>query len=240
MPQRQHHRGKHPQDDALFDAGQLPGLRAAIADYSLLLTRGYAEKSALEPVGNRYALVVRQRQAVARVACSDQARLHRAANRLTPAEVRGAVVRIDGYNLLITVESALAGGLLLWGCDGAIRDLASIHGTYKRVEETVPAIEAIGSHLHQMAPGGVTWYLDAPVSNSGRLRGLLLERSEVHGWAWQVELVPDPDPVLRHSPDPVVTSDSGILDGGARWLAFAESLFGQWSVPPAILDLRPV
>jgi hypothetical protein len=239
MPQHQRHRGKNPRDVALFSAEQLPRLRDAVADYSFLLTRGYAEKSALQLVGNRYSLATRQRQAVGRVACSDQARLYRNANRLTTENVRDVRIGIDGYNLLITVESALSGGILLWGRDGAIRDLASIHGSYKKVEETLPAVQAIGRHLAQLAIEGATWYLDAPVSNSGRLRQFLLEQAEAHGWGWRVELAPDPDAVLRQSPDPVVTSDSGVLDGSVRWFPLAESLFAQWSPPPEILDLRP-
>ena len=128
---------------------------------------------------------------------------------------------------------------MLWGRDGTIRDLASIHGSYRRVEETLPAMEAIGNHLAQMEPGSVTWYLDAPVSNSGRLRGLLLAQSEAHGWNWQVELAPDPDRILRRCPEPVVTSDSGVLDGPVRWLGFAESLFTRAAPLREILDLRP-
>ena len=43
-----------------------------MADFSWLLTRGYAEKGALKLVGDRFSLTERQRLAVMRSACSDQ------------------------------------------------------------------------------------------------------------------------------------------------------------------------
>ncbi|HEO70156.1 MAG TPA: DUF434 domain-containing protein, partial [Candidatus Hydrogenedentes bacterium] len=44
MPDTRRHRGKHPQDETLFNDAWLPVLRDAVADLSYLLTRGYAEK----------------------------------------------------------------------------------------------------------------------------------------------------------------------------------------------------
>jgi hypothetical protein len=42
-------------------------------------------------------------------------------------------ILIDGFNLLITIESALSGGYIFIGVDGGFRDLSSIHWSYKRV-----------------------------------------------------------------------------------------------------------
>ena len=47
---------------------------------------------------------------------------------------------IDGYNALTTIESALSGSVILRARDGCYRDMASMHGTYRKVQETVPAI----------------------------------------------------------------------------------------------------
>ena len=44
MPDKRTHRGPHPADEKLFAAGAISNLRTAAADFSLLLTRGYAEK----------------------------------------------------------------------------------------------------------------------------------------------------------------------------------------------------
>ena len=115
------YRGKHPRDASLFGAEQQRAFEAAVKDLSWLLSQGYAEKSALKLVGDRYALVRRQRIAVARCSASDEA--------LT-------------------------------------------HGTDRAVEEMPRAIELVGRSLELAGSGNIHWYLDPPVSNSGRLKVL--------------------------------------------------------------------
>lgn len=236
MPSKQLHRGQHPEDAVLFGERHLPRLRAGVADLSHLYSRGYAEKAALKLVGDHYQLDLRQRTALQRAACGDAARSLRRAGCLDPAALRGAIMAIDGYNLLITIESALAGGILIRGRDGCIRDMASLHGSYRKVEETLPALHRIGETLAAWAPQQVHWYFDAPVSNSGRLRALLCETAVRHAWNWTVELVPNPDHVLKNSPHIVVTSDSGILDHAPRWVNLAAHLVQELSPPPRLLD----
>lgn len=175
MPDKRRHRGRHPADDQLFAESQHEGLRRAVTDYSWLLTRGYATDSALKLVGDRHELMARQRMAVRRSACSDFS-LQRRAAKMTPIkEAAGNAVGIDGYNLLITVESALSGGLVLIGRDSCYRDLASVHGTYRKVEETIPAVEMIVDYVTAMCIPRIDWYLDRPVSNSGRLKALIAD-----------------------------------------------------------------
>ena len=72
MPDQRKHRGPHPEDARLFAAALAPTLRQATADLGWLLSRGYPRESSLKLVGDRYALVSRQRIAVARCAASDQ------------------------------------------------------------------------------------------------------------------------------------------------------------------------
>jgi len=224
MPDTRRHRGRHPDDARLFSERTLPSLRAALDDLSLLATRGYAEASALKLVGDRYGLTERQRMAVRRSACSDQALAGRRGQMVPADALAGEPVAIDGYNLLITIESALSGGLILVGRDGCLRDLASLHGTYRTVEETLPAARLIGEHLHAMRPAGIDWYLDAPVSNSGRLRALLLEESARNGWDWSITLDNNPDRVLAASPAVAVSSDSWVIDHAGRWTNLADAL----------------
>ena len=221
MSDTRKHRGAHPSDGELFAAAHLPDLRSAMADLSRLLTRGYASLSALKLVGDRYQLTVRQRTAVARTACSDEALAGRLARRVAVGEAAGGAVAIDGYNLLITIESALAGGVILAGRDGACRDLASMHGSYRTMTETRPALELIGQSLAELGVAAARWLLDSPVSNSGRLRSLMLALAQRHGWEWSVQLVRNPDADLMQSPLAVASSDSVVLDGCMKWINLA-------------------
>jgi len=203
----------------------LPRLRAACADLCWLLSRGYAEKSAGTLVGDRYALSERQRIAVRRCACSDEQLADRQRRQITdPAILSGAVLELDGYNVLTTVEAALAGGIILVGREGSYRDMASMHGNFKKVAETPKAITLIGQTLARYRLQSAIWYLDAPVSHSARLKQILLEIAAENHWSWQVELVPDPDRILTVASSIIASADSAILDRAERWFSLAREV----------------
>ncbi len=230
MPDRRKHRGPGPQDRDWFGAAVQPRLQAAVGDLSWLFSRGYALPSALKLVGDRYRLVERQRVAVARAACSDASRADRATRRLEPESLRGQPIRIDGFNLLLTLESSLGGGVVLACRDGCFRDLASVHGTYRKVAETVPALALAARRLSAWGAGPCTWLLDAPVSNSGRLAALIRATDPT----WTAEVVPDPDALLLRPGAVVATADAGILDRCGPWLNLARHVV-EADVPTAFV-----
>ncbi|MHA3773102.1 DUF434 domain-containing protein [Verrucomicrobiota bacterium sgz303538] len=232
MPDKRLHRGPHPEDVSGFGTEALPRLQAAVADLSWLLSRGYAERSSTKLVGDRYDLTERQRIAVRRCACSDQA-LNDRLSRMLPIEKSfGQRVLLDGFNVLTTVEAALGGGVVLAGRDGCCRDMASMHGSFKKVLETPDAVLLIGRTLERLGVGETIWYLDQPVSNSGRLKQLIADIAGAHQWNWRIELVPDPDTVLVKVADVVASADSGILDRCGKWLNLAREIVDE-HVPDA-------
>jgi hypothetical protein len=237
MPDTRTHRGPHPSDAKLFAPEAIPTLNAALADFCLLLTKGYADKSALKLVGDRFSLTQRQRLAVMRCACSDRQRQSRIERRVDVENMAGRPIAIDGYNLLISVEAAMSGGLVFKGRDGCFRDLASIHGTYRKVEETIPAVKLIGDFLAAIHTGRALWLLDSPVSNSGRLKMLLAEVSAERGWNWDIRLTVSPDAELRRTETVVVSSDSVILDACPRWANLAAEIITRRLPAAAIIDL---
>ncbi|MEN6495857.1 MAG: DUF434 domain-containing protein [Thermoguttaceae bacterium] len=232
MPDTRSHRGPHPEDLALFGPHTYEALRQAAADLCWLLNRGYAARSALTLVGDRYQLHARQRVAVARVVCSDTEASRREAHRVNRDALRGRPLLLDGYNVLTTVEAALAGGVILRARDGTYRDMASMHGSYRKVAETWPALDLIGRLTAEAGPTECRWYLDRAVSNSGRLKQIMEEVAAAAGWRWSVELVPDPDPLLSKSPEIVVTADSAILDACHAWFNLARETIDRY-VPQA-------
>ena len=107
------------------------------------------------------------------------------------------------------------------GRDGSYRDLASIHGTYRKVNETLPAITLIADYLGKAGVSAVDWYLDRPVSNSARLKVLMAEALERSPIRWNIELPDNPDTVLAEYAGVVATSDSWILDRCTLWTNLA-------------------
>jgi hypothetical protein len=231
------HRGRHPEDDRLFAPDQHERLRQGVRDLSWLLTRGYAPVSAVKLVGDRYSLDQRQRIAVARASCSDQARADRAARRIEPADLAGKSLAIDGFNVLLTLEAALADGVLLLSRDGCLRDMASVHGTYRQVVETLPAADMVAQSLRHWQPSVCIWYLDAPVSNSGRLAGVIRAAGEKFGLVWQVELVNNPDRALIESSGVVASADSIVLDGCGPWINLTTHILADHGVALPAIDL---
>lgn len=244
MPDKRKHRGRHPEDDRLFATAQLPALRSAVDDYAWLLTHGYAEVSALQLVGDHLGLTQRQRMAVRRSTCSDQALHTRESRRVEPDAICGRTLLIDGYNLLITIESALSGGLVFVGRDGCYRDIASVHGTYRKVEETIPAVDLIIRSVSETCVADATILLDRPVKNSGRLRALIEERTGTgapttgKSPAWHIELCDSPDAGLVDSDDVVATSDSVVLDRSACWVNLAGWIIDRNITSATVIDLR--
>jgi hypothetical protein len=236
-PDRRKHRGAHPSDAELFASGRLAALRAATAELSWLLSRGYRVKSALKLVGDRHGLRERQRLAVARAACSDESLGGRAARRLGAEAVAGAELIVDGFNVVITAEAALSGAPLVGCRDGCVRDLSGVHGSYRAVEETGRAVIAAGETLSALGPAGVLWLFDRPVSNSGRLAARVRAAARERGWPWSVEVVFNPDREIAASDRVAVTSDSDVLDRARLWLNFNPLLVARHVARPWLVDL---
>jgi hypothetical protein len=152
-------------------------------------------------------------------------------------ELAGASLCIDGFNVLISLEVALGGGLLLAGQDGALRDLASVHGSYRRVLETPEALERAIEELSLMRAGAVTWYLDRPVSNSGNLARLLRQRFNERGLVWRAELVESADRAIVAAAGVAVSADGGVLDRAPRWFDLAGRVIRERISSAWVLDL---
>ena len=237
MPDKRHHRGAAADDAVAFAPEHWPRLRTAIADLAWLLTHGYAEESSLKLVGDRHDLTARQRLAVRRCAAADQACARRRQRELAPTALRGRELWLDGFNILLTLEVALSGGVLLLGRDGCIRDMAGVHGSYRKVEETQPALELLGEALASLEIKSAVWFLDQPVSNSGRLKQVITETATAHGWPWSVAVVFNPDRELMAATGAVVaTADSLVLDHCGDWFNLPRYLLA--THPPMRLPLE--
>jgi hypothetical protein len=207
-------RGPRPDDELLFAGEGLERVRRAATDVAWLLDRDYPLKSALSFVGDRHQLTARQRLALGRSLCTTAQLRERDARKLPLESMRDAAIAIDGFNLLVTLEVALSGGLILVGRDRVARDLAGLRGSYSLIAETDVALDRVSDLLAKHRPASVTWYLDAPVSSSGRLRA----RIEAHSWpvATEARLVPSADKALVSAAH-VVSADAAVLDACQSW-----------------------
>lgn len=215
-------RGPSPRDPVLFHLDKVPALSEACLDLCYLFSRGFPEAAALQLVGNRFQLRERQRLAVLRCAANPLELAERKQRCVT--ELSGAHLVIDGFNLVILLEAASGGGVLLQGTDGCVRDLSSIHGNYRLVSQTAEMICQIGEWMEAQEVASAEWWFDAPVSNSGRLVTLVRELADERGWQWQAQTSPHVDQVVAATGQVAVSSDKIILRECQQWANLGRSL----------------
>jgi hypothetical protein len=227
------HRGKHPDDNHYFvaQANISQRMNDAAADMAYLLSRGYADASALQLVGNRYQLHRRQQMALRRMVAAPADVQNRLAKIWQPQPDKPQRLAIDGYNLLIFLEAALSDGFLFQGADTCLRDLSGVHGSYHSVEETPQAIIIAAAGLAKLPISEVCWVFDAPVSNSGRLctkfREFARQPDFPLPFEWEVRLVNNADAeiiALAQNGWVAVSTDAFILDTVPMWCNLSQQL----------------
>lgn len=219
-------RGYCPTDERDFTGQGLRKLRAAATEVDWLLDRGYSLKSAVTFCANHHLLSERQRIALARWCASEEQLRRRQAREAAPDAVRGIPLDVDGFNIIITLETGLCGSLLLECRDGAIRDLAGLRGSYRLIPQTDDAIRLIADQVRLLRPSSVTVWLDRPVSNSGRLGARIRELWPEDLPPVEIAIVPDVDRQLMQC-EFVATSDSVILDNVAAWYNLTKPALAQ-------------
>ena len=214
--EKQVKRGFVPTDAREFGESSLKKLKKASEEIYFLINRGYAMKNATTFIGNHHLLSERQRIALARVISPENNIKLRKDKELSDSDVTGKTLYIDGFNTIITLEIAFSGSLLLRCMDGTIRDLAGLRGTYRLVDKTDMSINAIADVLQDLKIKKAVFYLDAPVSNSGRLKQRVLDIMENRPFETEVYTENAVDSILKNK-DIVVTADAIILDECKNW-----------------------
>lgn len=211
-------RGKNTGDDTLFASKkQISKLKSAVQDMQYLLTRGYPEKASAELAGNRYRFKSRQIQALRGASASEMQIQNRKLKRLEAADLKEKNVYLDGFNVLILLESLFSGAYIFEGADGCFRDLSGVHGTYKRVNQTMSAMDAVALFFRKNQLEKLVWIFDQPVSNSGRIKQLILDFALENNLNWEAELQYNPDKFLVESSEIIISSDAWVLDHCKKW-----------------------
>jgi len=187
-------------------------LQEAAEDFRYLLNRGYPRKAALELVGNRYGLTSDERHLLHRGIFSDADSKSRRKSKIPIGKVRNRDLAIDGYNILITIETGLSDRPLILGDDGFIRDISGLSGNFKKTEKTEEAFQLILDIVKRVKPLKTLFLFDSPISMSGELAQevrSLLKKESLLGDAKAVKV---PEKILIGYPGVIATSDTAIID----------------------------
>lgn len=209
-------RGFVPSDQMEFNEKSLEKLRVAARHIRYLINEGYGIKSASAFVGNHFLLSERQRLSLVRSISTDCQISLRRQKELREEDLAGQTVYLDGFNVIITLEVALSGSPLFLCMDGTIRDLAGLRGTYRLIDVTREAVTRILAELLRLRVKKAVFYLDSPVSNSGRLKGAIAEIFENQDIELDIIVIYDVDRRLMEL-EAVITADAIILDHCKSW-----------------------
>jgi hypothetical protein len=139
----------------------------------------------------------------------------RKAKALALEALRERVVFVDGYNVLITVESLLAGYPIYQCDDGFLRDTRGVYGSYKSSKFTISAIFAILDILTLAIPSRVEVLLDRQMSRSGELAEQIRCMMAKRGLPGDARTAHDVDHSLKTAMAIVATSDGYVIDAAS-------------------------
>ncbi len=228
-------RGYVPEDEKNFSYNSVVMLKKAANDIKYLIDNGYPIKSASVFVGDHYLLSERQRLALVRsVSCSEM--LEQRKNRELSSLSDGCTVHIDGFNTIITLEVAYSGSPVFDCMDGCVRDLAGLRGTYRIVDKTEIALKAIGRELCRQKIGRAIFYLDKPVSNSGRLAQMIKDLFEDMQFQTETVVINEVDHELKKHEN-VISGDAIILDYCKSWYNLVRNVLAEDGLPENMLKV---
>ncbi|MEM0499204.1 MAG: DUF434 domain-containing protein [Methanothrix sp.] len=187
-------------------------LRAAASDLRYLLNRGYPPGPAVRFVADQYYIDKDYRNILSRAVLSDDVAQTRRQKAIGLEDLRGGELHIDGYNVLITIESVITGEDIFLCDDGFIRDMRCLFRKYRRSEATDEAVQLMINVISGARPSGILLLLDKQISRSGELASDICEAFSAAGVPGTARTARDVDRALKNSSAVVATSDGIIID----------------------------
>jgi hypothetical protein len=181
-----------------------------------LVNCGYPKDTAIRFVSNHHRLPNEQRFVLARVVVSSNTACRRLSKAIPLEALREKAVFVDGYNVLIIVESILSGCSVYLSDDGFLRDTRGIFRSYRASEFTVPALSEILDVLTMVGPDSVEILLDQQIGMSGQLAAQITGMMAKRGLDWTARTVRDVDRQLKMAQGIVATADGNVIDASSQ------------------------
>ncbi len=199
----------------------------AAPDIRYLLERGYSQKAVVAFVCNHYRLGEESRRLLSRTILAKAVSEKRRTKFLPCEEINGNNIIIDGYNIIIGMESILLKKAYLCD-DGVIRDIRGVFRNFKVTKNTEHAIELIFQFLKENNPNEICFLLDSQISKSGVLARNLREKMGHYGFKGDAKTSKHVDYDLKNSRDLVATSDGVIIDEAEKVVNFLSCVVAKY------------
>lgn len=213
-------------------------MKKAAMDFRYLLDRGYPRKASLEFIGNRYQLDSNERHLLHRGIFSKKDSQSRLKKKIPLGGLKGNLLAVDGYNVLITIEAGIYKKPLILGDDGFVRDISGVSKNYKRSDITTEAISLIFKVMKKIKPNYILFVFDSPISRSGELAQEfreLLEKERLSGDAIAIRV---PEHILIGFRGIVASSDTAIIDKSRKVVDLAGDILKREGLYNTIIKLK--
>jgi hypothetical protein len=197
----------------------------AAKDLRFLLSRNYNRTSAIKFIGDKYLLDKLNRHILFRAIYPKETIEEISKKIIEVKKIEGHEIAIDGFNLLITTEAIIKGSTIILCDDGLVRDISATFEKFKATDVTFNALNMIFELLSKYPPRQTYFFLDRPISNSGKLAenvnnffkkfnlpGIALTSRNVDKEVAEKEIAATSDNIIIYNINKVVDIPSNFLD----------------------------
>lgn len=150
-------------------------------DIRSILRWGYPKFATIRFVADHSQLSAEERYILTRVIMPPDKVVSRVRKKMACSGIRDRDLLLDGYNVLLSVDSLLKNEPM-WFCDdGYIRDTRYYFSKAKQAEDIGEALDLVLEFFSEAHPKSVTFLLDAQISRSGELAGFIRRKLEEQG-----------------------------------------------------------
>ena len=210
-------------------------------DIRSILRWGYSKFATIRFVAEHSQLSAGERHILTRVIMPPEKVVSRINKKIACDSISNRDILLDGYNVLLSVDSLLKNEPM-WFCDdGYIRDTRYYFSKESQAEGIERSLDSVLEFLSGTTPKSVTFLLDSQISRSGELAGFIrrkLEERKIQGGARTSKTVDfdlkteggDPEKKLI-----VATSDGIIIDSVLQVLDIPACLMEKMGIEPVRL-----
>ncbi len=210
-------------------------------DIRSILRWGYPKFSTIRFVADHFQLNLEERHILTRVIMPPDRIVSRINKKVACTDIKDRNLLLDGYNVLLTVDSLLKKEPM-WFCDdGYIRDTRYYFSKDKQAEDIEEALEAVLKFLSEAGPKSVVFLLDAQISRSGEFAGFIRHKLEEYGISGEAKTSKITDFELKteggNSENNVIlaTSDGIIIESVLEVLDIPACLMEKMRIEPVRL-----
>lgn len=150
-------------------------------DIRSILRWGYPKFATIRFVADHSQLSAEERHILTRVIMPPDKVVSRVRKKIACNGIRDRDLLLDGYNVLLSVDSLLKNEPM-WFCDdGYIRDTRYYFSKAKQAEDIGEALDLVLEFISEARPKSLTFLLDAQISRSGELAGFIRRKLKEQG-----------------------------------------------------------